>query len=273
MSNGPDFRSGHNFDPTIVPVHGAFEVHENGRDELITLTRTGRLLRPGDDIMPVILRLDVDLEVGERPYIIHSVNALDRETSDSDIEAIQAIKQSHPGTPIYSLTKQLPAEIALEDENRAAAGKSPIAHKRLTVRHEDAIDLGIALEPSEGADTEFWANALRRTLAVVDRDGQIISVEQPDDQKATLDIPKIRDALDEENTKLFHQTRQLDRHSFLYRTATQTPGSGRPSSYEGLMDSADRNYVLLHQAGKLDGPFELPSVAAARMLSEKIDLR
>lgn len=273
MSKDSDFPQNYNFDPTILPVHGAFEVREGGaRDELVTLTRTGRLLQPDDSIMPAVLRLPFDLEVGEIPYILHSANALGDKTFDDDLEVIQAFQQSHPGTPVYSLTKQSPTEVAHEKERRIEAGKSPITHRHLTINHNEAINLGIALEPSEGADAEFWTNALRRTLAIVDRDGRIASIEQPDDQKAALDIPKIRDALDAQLARLFHITRQQDQHSRMYGIATDSPNPPDPLSRtrEQLMDSADLNYARLHKAGKLDddGPFEFPSVAAARMQRE-----
>jgi len=183
-----------NKDPSMqpeIPVSGAFEIYEGNREELITLTRTGQLLRPGD-FLP-----DVDsIEVGDKPFIIHTVNAFGTETCDICTDEIEAFHQSHPDVPVFSITKQTPEEIAAEDAKRAADGKSRITHARISIDQDTAVDLGVALAPGEGADPEFWPTALRRTLALVDSNGQIIDIQQPDDQEEHPDFSKIYDELE-----------------------------------------------------------------------------
>jgi len=56
--------------------------------------------------------------------------------------------------------------------------------------------LGVALAPGEGADTEFWPTALRRTLALVGSDGRIIDIQQPDDQEQRPDFNEIYEKLE-----------------------------------------------------------------------------
>jgi hypothetical protein len=172
-------------------VNGAFEIHEGTREELITLTRTGQLLQPGD-FLPAVKGIELE----GKPFILHTVNAFGTETCDMCTDELETFHKQHPETPVISVTKQTPEEIAVEDAKRRAEGKPPVTHERVTVDQETAIDLGIALAPGEGADPEFWPTALRRTLALVGSDGRIIDIQQPDDQEQRPDFAEIYEALE-----------------------------------------------------------------------------
>jgi hypothetical protein len=169
--------------PSEVPVNGAFEIFDGKREELLTLTRNGQLLTKGD-VVPAI----PGIELEGRPFVLHTVNAFGTETCDACTDDVEAFHIAHPEVPVYSLTKQSPEEIAADDTKRNAEGKPRITHQRITVSNDTAIDLGIALAPGEGADEEFWPTALRRTLALVDADGRIRDIQQPDDQEEVPDI-------------------------------------------------------------------------------------
>ena len=171
---------------TQLAVAGAFEIFEGKREELITLTRTGRLLQAGD-FLPQM----VGIEIQDKPFILHTVNAFGTETCDFCIGELEVFHQAHPDTEVISLTKQSAKEIQDEDAKRAQEGKPPITHKRVTIDQELAIDLGVALAPGEGADKEFWPTALRRTLALIDGQGRIVDIQQPEDQEEIPDFGKI----------------------------------------------------------------------------------
>jgi hypothetical protein len=166
-----------------IAVPGAFEIFEGNREELITLTRGGQLLQPGD-ALPVL----PGVEHGDTPFILHTVNAFGTETCDSCTDELETFHITHPDIPVISLTKQTPEEIQAEDAKRTEAGKPPVSHSRITIDQDTAIDLGVALEAGEGADKEFWPTALRRTLILADRNGRIIDIEQPDDQEQKPDF-------------------------------------------------------------------------------------
>ncbi len=174
-----------------VIVTGAFEIFEGNREELDTVTRTGRLLQPGDSL-PSIPGVDI----GGKPFILHTVNAFGTETCDMCTDELETFHLEHPEIPVISLTKQSTAEIAAEDAKRAEAGKPPIRHARITIDQESAIDLGVALAPGLGADEEFWPTALRRTLALVNAEGMIVDIQQPDDQEQRPDFGKIYEELE-----------------------------------------------------------------------------
>jgi hypothetical protein len=185
----------HNQDPFAqkpeVPVAGAYEIYEGNFEELITLTRTGRLLETGD-YLPVV----EGIETNGEPFILHTVNAFGTEMCDMCTDELETFHQAHPEVPVISVTKQTLEEIAAEDAKRAAEGKAPVTHSRVSVGQEAAIDLGIALASGEGADPEFWPTALRRTLALVGSDGRIIDIQQPDDQDQLPDFAKIYDGIE-----------------------------------------------------------------------------
>lgn len=173
-------------------VKGAFEIYEGNREELDTLTRTGRLLQPGD-YLPHITGLEND----GQPFILHTVNAFGTETCDVCTDQLEAFHKLHPEVRVFSLTKQTEAEIKAEDDKRASAGKEPITHPRIPIDQETAVDLGVALAPGEGADPEFWPTALRRTLALVDGNSRIVDIQQPDDQEQIPDFTRIYNELAE----------------------------------------------------------------------------
>lgn len=183
-----------NTDPSAprpaLPVTGAFEIFEENYEELITLTRTGQLLQAGDFLPSV-----PGIELEDRPFILHTVNAFGTETCDTCTDELETFHRDNPDIPIYSLTKQSAVEIAAEDAKRAKEGKPPVTHKRITVDHETAIDLGVALAPGRGAAEDFWPTALRRTLAVIDPQGQIVDIQQPDDQEQVPDFERVYDAV------------------------------------------------------------------------------
>lgn len=178
-----------NSTPNELPVSGAFEVFEGNREELITLTRNGELLQPGD-VLPAV----PGVEPEGRPFVLHTVNAFGTETCDTCTDVIEAFHLSYPEVPVYSLTKQSADEIAAEDGKRVVEGKKPVTHQRLSIDQDTAVDLGAALAPGEGADADFWPTALRRTLVVVGADGKIIDIQQPDDQEQKPDWAMIYEA-------------------------------------------------------------------------------
>jgi hypothetical protein len=164
--------------PQVIPVDGAFEDYEGTREHLITLTRSGQLLRVGDSI-PAIPGVSTD----GRPYILHTVNALGTPTCDSCVDMLEQFHIDHPEVPVYSITKQ---DIGEFDADNPDAPE--VTHKRVRISEDTAIDLGIALASGENADAEFWPTALRRTLAVIDSDGRVIDIQQPDDQEEKPDF-------------------------------------------------------------------------------------
>lgn len=172
-----------------IPVTGAYEVFEGSREELITLTRTGSLLQPGDTL-PVIPGVDLH----DSPLILHTVNAFGTETCDTCTDELETFHLRHPEIPVISLTKQSPEEIDAENAKKTEAGKPKITHRQLTIDHETAVDLGVALAPGQGADEEFWPTALRRTLALVDSHGKIIDIQQTEDQEEKPDFLRVFEA-------------------------------------------------------------------------------
>lgn len=78
-------------DQPEIPVSGAFEVYEGAREELITLTRMGRLLQPGD-YLPAV----EEIEVADKPFILHTVNAFGTETCDMCTDEVEAFHKVHP---------------------------------------------------------------------------------------------------------------------------------------------------------------------------------
>jgi len=178
-------------DKPEVVVEGAFEMYEGARENLNTLTRTGQLLQVGDHLPEI-----AGVESGGRPFILHTVNAFGTETCDMCTDELETFQLSHPDVPVFSLTKQSAEELRAEDEKRAAAGKPPITQSRVTIDQETAIDLGVALAPGEGADPEFWPTALRRTLALVDGNGTIVDIQQPDDQEEVPSFTQVYEQLE-----------------------------------------------------------------------------
>ena len=159
-----------------LPVLGAYEDFEGSREHLITLTRTGQLLQVGDQLPPV-----AGIELGNGPIVLHAVNEFGTPMCDACTSELERFHQEHPEIPIYSLTRQAPEKMGLEDGQ-------PITHAQLQIDDETAINLGIALQPGEGADEDFWPTALHRTIAVVDAQGTITHIQQPDDQDQMLDF-------------------------------------------------------------------------------------
>jgi len=70
--------------------------------------------------------------------------------------------------------------------------------------------------------------------------------------------------------KEFHRTRQDDHEATLARLSSSVTEGLSVGSREGRVDTADRAYTLLYQAGKIEGPFEYPSVRAARLQREAV---
>jgi hypothetical protein len=68
--------------------------------------------------------------------------------------------------------------------------------------------------------------------------------------------------------ELFHDTRREDHEDTLASLDTSLVGDGPATTREVRVDRADQAYALLHHAGKIDGPFEWPSVKAARLQRE-----
>lgn len=167
-----------------LPVLGAFEIDDGKREELITLTRNGRLLEVGDQL-PAIKGVDPK----NKPFILHTVNAFGTATCDECIGELEAFHLNNPDIPIYSLSKQSPEEIETANQK---SGR-PITHPCISIDQETAVDLGIAVAPGEGADKEFWPSALRRLVAVIDSDGKVIHVQHPDDQDQLLDFSEVYD--------------------------------------------------------------------------------
>ncbi|HSW80342.1 MAG TPA: hypothetical protein VLG47_06205 [Candidatus Saccharimonadales bacterium] len=168
-----------------IPVDGAFEVFEGNRENLITLTRNGELLQVGDQLPPI-----PGINPDGVPFILHTVNAFGTPTCDRCTDMLEAFHRDHPDVPIYSLTKQEPEQMRTENED-----ESPITHDRIQIDQNTAIDLGVELAPGEGADTEFWPTALRRTVAVIGGDGRILHIEQPDDQEQFPNFDALYDAV------------------------------------------------------------------------------
>ena len=65
----------------------------------------------------------------------------------------------------------------------------------------------------------------------------------------------------------FHETRRGDHEGTLAGLDKSFPDDPA-TTREGRVDRADIAYATLHEAGKLDGPFEYPSVRAARLQRE-----
>lgn len=69
----------------------------------------------------------------------------------------------------------------------------------------------------------------------------------------------------------FHRTRRGDHEDTIFDLSTSFTGElPTPATLERVVDSADGAYAALHNAGKLIGPFELPSVRAARLQREAV---
>jgi hypothetical protein len=169
---------------SVVPIAGAFEMFAENegdvpiRENLTTLTR-GHLLEIGDVVAPLS-----GVEAG-KPYILHAVNELGTPTCDACVSALDQVHAENPELPIFTITKQDLGKFY--DEHPEARSSSQTA---VSVSHEQAIDLGVALEPGEDADPTFWSSALRRTLAVVDGAGRVADVQQPLDQEEMLDFDR-----------------------------------------------------------------------------------
>jgi len=164
-----------------IPIKGAYEIYDGKREELITLTRAGRLLQEGE-LLPPIPGISP-----EGVFIIHTVNAFGTPTCDECTSELETFHQQHPGVPVYSLTKQTPEQI--QEENAKHPGQE-VTHNQLSIDDGTAIDLGVALRPGEGADEEFWPTALRRMVAVV-KDGQVVHIQEHDDQEEKPDFMKV----------------------------------------------------------------------------------
>ncbi len=168
----------------VFPVDGAYEdFAEDGkptvREHLLTLTREGHLLEPGDELPNIP---GIDLAKINGPFVLHVVNALETPDCEKCVNEAEALMPQFEGIPVFTLTKQ-----AFEDlkEPKALEGRK---QQMVTIDDETAIDLGVALEAGENADKEFWPTALRRSAIVVTKEGRIAHVEQPLDQAEILDF-------------------------------------------------------------------------------------
>lgn len=152
-----------------VKIPGAYEDFEGKREHLETVTR-GRLPQVGDRLPETIIPT-----AGVR--VLNIVNALSTPACDTytrNAERIFNPYQEEIG--LFHVSKQAPDEMRLEDEQ-----EGEITSPRVSISQEQAIELGVELEPGEGADPEFWPTAARRTV-IVAKDGQIVYVEQPENQ-------------------------------------------------------------------------------------------
>lgn len=70
--------------------------------------------------------------------------------------------------------------------------------------------------------------------------------------------------------KDFHRTRRDDQELAIGDLTHSFPEPASTSSREERLDRADVAFAALHQAGKVDGPFEYPSVRAARLQREAV---
>lgn len=68
----------------------------------------------------------------------------------------------------------------------------------------------------------------------------------------------------------FHRTRRGDQERTIGDLTHSFPEPASTSSREERMDRADVAYAALYKAGKIDGPFEYPSVRAARLQREAV---
>jgi hypothetical protein len=68
--------------------------------------------------------------------------------------------------------------------------------------------------------------------------------------------------------KRFHETRREDHEDTIEDLAGSIPNAGDVSSREVHLDLADIAFGKLHDEGKIEGPFELPSERAKRLQRE-----
>lgn len=78
------------------------------------------------------------------------------------------------------------------------------------------------------------------------------------------------DEKDKELGEKYHRGRRDDQERAVGGLTHSFPESASTSSREERVDRADIAYGALHKAGKLDGPFEYPSVRAARLQREAV---
>lgn len=167
--------------PEIPVEDGAFENFvdpevENApeiTEHLTTLTRSGALMKPGDQ-----LPFTPEGTQG-RPYLLHIVNQVGTPRCDQCIDTLEELITVHPDVPVITVTKEFYEDTPVERE---------LGQTVLQIGREVAVDLGVELVPGQDADAEFWSTALRRTLAAVDADGRVLYVEQPLDQDELLDF-------------------------------------------------------------------------------------
>lgn len=155
-----------------VKVPGAYEDFEGKREHLETVTR-GRLPQVGD-LLP---ELPEAIKQSHGVKVLNIVNALGTQACDAYTRNAETLFGPHRDLiDLFHISKQPQEEMILEGEK-----KDEISSPRVPITPEQATDLGVELEPGEGADPEFWPKASRRTV-IVAKDGQIVYVEQPDNQ-------------------------------------------------------------------------------------------
>lgn len=166
-------------------IAGAFEVAEFGHvEELTIVTKRGLLQRnfklpavevshethPGNR-RPYSIEILTDIP---GPKIISVVNA--HETPVCDVQTKALDRACAPnGIPMVSISRQHPGELA------RIRRKEGIESSLYSISEEGAIELGVALEPAEGA-SEAWKDMLLRTLIVVGVDNIIAHIEHVMDQ-------------------------------------------------------------------------------------------
>lgn len=167
----------HDSFPDAVPIQGAFEVHDGTTENLTTLTKNGELVKVGDRL-PEVPGIYLD----EEPAIIQTVNAFGTPTCDGCVNELEQFQIDNPGVRVFSLTKQGPGE--MDDGSEPAE----LQQERVQIDDAAAIELGVALDPGENADADFWGGALRRAVVVVNRDRVVTHVQIHKDQEQKPDF-------------------------------------------------------------------------------------
>lgn len=168
----------HDSFPEAVPIQGAFEELEDGTvEQLITLTANGELLKVGDTL-PFISGVDIDGQAA----VIQTVNAYGTPTCDNCIDQMEQFQIDNPTIRVFGLTKQSPGEMDDGSEPKQ------LTQERVQINDDAAIELGVALDPGENADVDFWGGALRRAIAVVNSDRVVTHVQIHEDQEQEFDF-------------------------------------------------------------------------------------